>query len=209
MTDQPMVITISHLLGSGGAYLGEKLSSVLGIPFLDREILRKVAEQLNLAEGELENREEHLSSYWQTFSRVVQLSDPTRSISADRYIPSDRELFQLESDTIGRIAEKSSAIFIGRCGSYILRNHPRHFSVFVYAEITARIKRLRELFHLTESQAKDLIKTNDKEREAYVCSFSKQGWLDPRLYDLCINTTSVGLDKTVDIVLSGVRAKLF
>jgi len=102
---------------------------------------------------------------------------------ADRYDPTDKELFLLESGTTRPISEKISAIFIGRCGNTILHNHPRHFSVFVYAEILARVKRLRELFHLTESQARELIKTNDKEREAYVCSFSKQNWPDPRLYD--------------------------
>ena len=150
-----------------------------------------------------------MSSFWETFSRMVMLVDPTRSISADRYIPTDKELFELESNYIVRIAERSSAIFIGRCGNYVLRNHPRHFSVFIYADLPSRVGRLCELYGITADQARDLIKTNDKERDAYLCSFSKQAWLDPRVYDLCLNTTTLGMDKAVDIVLTGVRAKLY
>jgi len=65
MDMKPYSVTISHQLGSGGAYLGEKLAGRLGIPFLDRDILKEVAHQLDLAEAELENREERLSSFWQ------------------------------------------------------------------------------------------------------------------------------------------------
>jgi len=49
MDIKPYSVTISHQLGSGGAYLGEKLAGRLGIPFLDRDILEEVARQLNLA----------------------------------------------------------------------------------------------------------------------------------------------------------------
>ena len=51
MDSRPYSVTISHQLGSGGAYLGEKLAGRLGIPFLDRDILKEVAQQLNLAEA--------------------------------------------------------------------------------------------------------------------------------------------------------------
>ena len=207
MSDKRFVITISHQLGSGGAYLGQKLSDLLGIPFIDREILKKVAKQLNLAESELTNREERLSSFWQSFSRIAELIDPAKSLSADSYIPTDKELFQLESDTIGRIAANSSAIIIGRCGRYILRNHPCHLSVLVHAEKPSRIKRLCELYHLSNLEAEKLIEVNDRERNAYIQTFTRQDWLNARLYDICVNTSITGLDKTVDLVMVCVECK--
>ena len=208
MDIKPYSVTISHQLGSGGAYLGEKLSGRLGIPFLDRDILKEVAQDLNLAEAELANREERLSSFWQNFTRLAILTDPAYGLAAQRYIPSDSDLFQLECSTIQRIAEKSSAIFLGRCAYYVLRNHPRRISILVTAEQPARIKRLHELYKLSEAEALDLIKTNDKERANYIRTLAKQTWLDARHYDLCVNTSAVGWDCAVDLAEKCVRAKL-
>jgi len=200
-----LVITISHQLGSGGAYLGQKLSESLGVPFIDREVLKKVAEQLNLAEAALDGREERLSSFWQSYLRVAAFTDPAECLSPSDYLPSDRELFDLESDYILRIAEKSSAIFLGRCGRYILREHPGRISILVHAELSERIKRVQGLYCQDEAEAKKLIETNDRERTAYMRTFAHQDWLDARWYDLCLNTSRLGLDKSVDIALTAIK----
>ena len=208
MAIKPYSVTISHQLGSGGAYLGEKLAGRLCIPFLDRDILKEVARQLDLAEAEVAKREQRLSSFWQNFARVAILSDPALGMVVQPYIPSDSDVFQLECTTIQRIAEKSSAVFLGRCGYYVLRNHPRHASILVTAEQPARINRLRELYKLSEAKALDLIKTNDQERANYIRTLTKQNWLDARHYDLCVNTSAVGWDCAVDLAEKCARTKL-
>ena len=205
MGKKHLVITISHQLGSGGAYLGQKLSERLGLPFIDREVLKKVAEQLNLAETALAGREERLSTFWQSFMRIAVLTDPVECLSPDNYLPNDRELFKLESDYIGRIADKSSAIFLGRCGRYILRQHPGHISILVHANLPDRIKRIQQLYCSGEDEAKKLIETNDRERTAYIHAFTRQDWLDARWYDLCVNTSSLGLEKVVEIALALIK----
>jgi CMP/dCMP kinase len=208
MDTKPYVVTISHQLGSGGAYLGEKLASRLGIPFFDREILKAVAQQLDLAESDLANREERLSTFWQNYNRVAMLTDPAMTMTAQQYIPSDSELFELECETIQRIAEKKSAIFLGRCGRYVLRKNPRCVSILLMADQPARIKRLRELYNISETEAAELIKTNDQKREEYIRAFTKQNWLDARYYDLCVATSAVGWDCAVDLAEKCVRSKL-
>jgi len=205
MVNKNLVITISHQLGSGGAYLGQKLSEHLGLPFIDRDVLKKVAEQLNLAEAALDGREERLSTFWQSFMRIAAFTDPVDCLSLDGYLPSDRELFKLESDYIGRIADKNSAIFLGRCGRYILREHPGHFSILVHAHLPDRIKRIQQLYCLSENEARKLIETNDRERNAYIRAFTRQNWLDARWYDLCLNTSSLGLEKAVEICLASIK----
>jgi CMP/dCMP kinase len=201
------VVTLSHQLGSGAAAVGQKLAERLEIPCLDREILHRASQQLYLAETDLAGREQRLSSFWQSFARIVELTDPARSLSADKYVPTDRELFQLESDTIGRVAQQHSAIFIGRCGRYILRDYPCHLGVFLHAARPARVRRLAELYHLTPEQAEKLLEENDRERAAYIQTFTRQNWLDARLYDLCLDTSSLGLDQTVELIAAGVAAK--
>jgi CMP/dCMP kinase len=207
MTDQLGVITIGHQIGSGGAAIGQKLAERLAIPFLDREILKNVAARLNVAEADLAGREQRLRSFWQSFAWTAQCLDPARSFFADQYVPTDNELFQFESEYIACIAEKSAAIFLGRCGFYILRQHPRHFKLLVHAEPPARIRRLGEMYGWAPAEAEKMIDLNDRQRAAYVYNFTKQNWLDPRQYDLCVNTTTVGLDQTVELVLACLKDK--
>ena len=205
MDNKHLVITISHQLGSGGAYLGQKLSERLGIPFIDRDILKKVAEQLHLAEADLDGREERLSTFWQSFMRYAIYTDPVGCMSPENYSPTDRDLFQLESENIGRIADQGPAIFLGRCGAHILRDRPGRFSLFVHADLPDRIARIQQLYCLSAGEARKLIETNDRERAAYVRAFTRQDLLDARLYHLCLNTSRLGLDRAVELVLGSMK----
>jgi len=207
MDSRLMVITVGHQIGSGGAHIGRQLAKQLAIPFIDREILGTVAERLNVAEAELEAREQRLSSFWESFSWAAACLDPAKSLFADKYVPTDKELFQFESECIVRIAEKHSAIFLGRCGHYILRQHPCHIRLLVCADLPTRVKRLCELYRVSPAEAEKMIEVNDRERSAYIYSFTKQNWLEPRQYDLCVNTTTVGLDRSVELVLACVQDK--
>jgi cytidylate kinase len=206
--EETYVITISHQIGSGGAAIGQKLSERLGVPFLDREILRRVSQKLHVAEEELEGREEQLSSFWQSFGRIVELMDPAQNLMPAHYIPTDKELFDTEAETIRRIAQNRRAILIGRCCRYILRDHSHHFSLLVHANQEARVQRVCSLYHVSPQDAERMIEANDRERTAYIRALTKQDWLDARLYDLCLNTSSTGLDEALDIVHAAAITKL-
>lgn len=208
MNKQTMAVTISHQLGSGGAYIGEKLAARLGIPFLDREILQNVARQLYLMEEEVENREERLSTYWENFTRSMIWVDPVLSGEIPHIVPSDHELFKVECDTIREIAKKNSAVFLGRCGWDILKNHPNHISILLTANNTDRVQRLCALYRIKDQEALKLIKTNDRERDNYNKTFTKNNWLDARYYDLCMNTSVIGWDSAVDLAERCVMTKI-
>lgn len=197
--DNLYVVTISHLLGCGGAEIGKELSEALSIPFVDRQILKETADCLNVPEGEIEDREERLVSFWQAFSRVESLGDPLTAAGAE-YLPSDRELYTLESEYIVQIAKKSSCIILGRGGRYILRDFPRHLSVFVTADKPDRIKRVAALYGVSDGVAARLIEKNDRERSAYLKTFTHFEWLDVRNYDICLNTSSVGVKNAVKLI---------
>jgi CMP/dCMP kinase len=207
MNQANYVITISHQLGSGGAFLGQQLSKRLGIPFIDREIIKRVADQIHLAEAEVARREERLSSLWDSLVHMTSMFDPANALSSDRYVPTDQELFQIEADTILRIAEKGSAIFIGRCTRCILSTHPRHVSLLVHASLPARVDRLCNLYQLSAEEAKKLAETNDRERTAYIRSCAHEDCFDARLYDLCLDSSSLGLIPAADLAVACVQAK--
>lgn len=193
------VITISHQLGCGGAYVGKKLSEMIAIPFVDREILKKVADYLNVPEADIKHREERLLSFWESFSRLELFSNSIVMVPSD-YFPSDRELYNLETKFIEEIAAKTSAIILGRGGRYILRDFPHHLSVFVHADMKDRIERVSKLYNVSVNVAQKIIVKNDKERNSYIKSFTHLEWLDARTYDICINTSRIGLDNAVTMI---------
>lgn len=208
MKNPLFVITISHQLGSGGALLGQEIAERLGVPFFDREILKRVAHDLHLAESEIESREERLSTFWEKFLRSAMMADPSSVLMADHLEPSDEELFDQECDTLGKIAEKSSGVFLGRCGFYSLRDHPRRVHILVHADLNQRIERVKGLFHVDEKAALKLVQANDRTRAAYVHNFTHQNWLDASLYDLAMNTSSLGMEKALEFALACAAQKI-
>lgn len=52
-----------------------------------------------------------------------------------------------------------------------------------------------------------MIVDNDRERKDYIRTFTKQDWLDARLYDLCLNTSTTGIDLACEIAHTAIQAK--
>ncbi|MCE5263445.1 MAG: cytidylate kinase-like family protein [Deltaproteobacteria bacterium] len=196
----PLVITISRQLGSGGAYVGQQLAKKLNIFYADGEIIGQAAQQLSVLQEALESRDEKILSFWQSFLRSF-------AIATDVYVPSqvlpptDRELFNAESEIIERIAKERSAVIVGRCGSHILSDHPNHVSIFLHGDITFRKGRIQKLFNVSEEVAGKMIAQNDKERALYHQTFTGKEWTDARQYDISLDTGKIGVDETGELIL--------
>ena len=115
--------------------------------------------------------------------------------------PSDRELFKTESEVIGRIAKERSAVIIGRCSSYILREHPNHVSIFLHGDISFRKNRIQKLYTVSEEVAEKMIVQSDKERALYHHTVTGQEWADARRYDISIDTSKIDVEKSGELIL--------
>lgn len=200
------VVTVSHLFGSGGAYVGHKLSEALSVPFVDRQILKKVADFLCVPENSLEDREERKASFWQTFSRAELYNYPV-SISSYQYLPTDRELYDLETRFIREIVKESSCVILGRGGRFILQEHPRHLSVFISADKKDRAARTAEVNHIDEEAALKIVEKNDRERAGYLKMFTGRDVKDASAYDICVNTSAIGPDNAAALILESLKFK--
>ena len=201
-TTKKFSITISRQLGSGGAYIGQQLAKQLDIFYADREIIDRVARQYAILEEDVAQNDEKIFSFWESF---LQLN----AVSTDLYVPpkllspTDKELFQVEAEIIEHIVNERSAVIIGRCGSYILRDYPNNIKVFLYGDLESRITRIQNLYQVTEDAAESLIEHSDKDRARYcrIVTSKEWDWNDSRNYDLCFDTGKLGVDKCVDFIL--------
>ena len=159
MEDKKLIINVGRQFGSGGKLVALALGKKLGIPVYDQELISKAAEQSGFSK-ELFAKSDEKRNLLALSSFIV---DVGRFGSADNYV-SDNQLFVIQSNVIRSIADKGSAIFIGRCADYILRDRPC-LDVFISASDEVRIKRVAERMGITPAQAESLMQKKDRTRE--------------------------------------------
>lgn len=110
-------------------------------------------------------------------------------------------LFEVQADIIRKKAETENCVIVGRCADYVLREHPRHLSIFVRADYDDRVKFISDRDIISREKAKDIIEKTDNQRSEYHDFYSETNWGDSRAYDLCINSSILGIEKTAEFLL--------
>ena len=136
-----MVITIGREYGSGGKYIGERLSQELGMKLYDKEILNKVSETAGIDLNVLtEMDEKQEQSFWYTYAMDLYHTDESLTTLSD--LPSNELVFIEQSKVIEELANTENCIIIGRCSNVILKNNPNALNV---TATIAKILRFRLL----------------------------------------------------------------
>ena len=99
-------------------------------------------------------------------------------------------------------------MFVGRCADYILRDYPNTVSVFITADMPDRIKRVCEMLHITEKEAEKKCIEGDEKRSEYYNYYSAKTWGSAESYDLCINSSALGIEATIDVIENFISQKL-
>jgi hypothetical protein len=204
----PYVICLGRQLGSGGKEIGEKLAKALGIAFYDKELLRLASEESGLGKEFFEQADEHPSK-----SLIGGIFGTRFPFISDGISPlgnclSHDALFQAQSEVIRHLAEQQSCLFVGRCADYILREHPRCLTVFISAPQADRIARLKVLHGISDREAEALIEKADRQRSTYYNYYSYKTWGAAATYQLCIDSSVLGIDGTVEFIRSFVEQRL-
>lgn len=203
-----MVITIGREFGSGGKYIGEKLSEELGIKLYDKEILSKVADQIGIDLEVLESIDEKQEqSFWYTYAMGIYSSQ--ESIENLYEVPSNEKLFIEQAKIIEELAEKEDCIIIGRCSNVILKNKPNVLNIFVYAsDMNFKINRKMQYGDFKDIyEAEKMIETTDEERAKYYNHYTNKVWGNKDDFDLLIDTSKIGVDNTVKLIKDYINLK--
>ncbi len=200
-------ITIGREFGSGGKFIGEELAKRLNIKCYDNELITKVSKDFNLDIDLLESLDEkQKSSFWYGFATNYVFSK-----DRDNVLPISPEdsLFLKQCQTIENLYESESCIIVGRCADFILKNRPNVIKVFVYSsDMQFKIDRKVKYENCTEEEAKEKIKLIDKQRSDYYNHFTSQKWGDKENFDLCVDTSSLGVEEAINIIENYVKKYL-
>lgn len=197
-----VVITIARETGSGGHNITRKLSAAIGIPYYDRDLLRKASEVSGIHEGLFGAADERIG-----FREMISAAEKvyTGEIlppDSDDYI-STRNLFSFQAKIIKELAEEESCIILGRCANYLLQDRNDILRVFIHAPLEARRERIAE-YSLAWSEREILrhIRTEDKRRAAYYHYYTGEEWRDASAYDLCLDSERLGEEGCVERILN-------
>ena len=199
--NKKFVITIGRQLGSGGRAIGTRIAERLGIPMYDRQLLTMAAERSGLCPQCFEAADEkHARGMLSTLLGYLR-SPFAGDTGTDNDVLSNDALFKIQSDVIRGVAERESALFVGRCADYILRDHPRCLSIFVTADRADRIDRLCRAEGISPAEAEARMERIDHSRAAYYNYYSSRAWGAAETYGLCVNSSLLGVEATADCIL--------
>ena len=196
-----ILITIGRQFGSGGKAVAHILGGKLGIPVYDNELIDEAAKKSGFSKDLFEESDEKK----RPFSLSSIFSSNRYGHFSDNYI-NDADLFRIQSETIRSLAEKGSAIFVGRASDFVLRDKDS-IDVFLTSplEVRKRFVAVREGF--SEAEAEDLILKREKEREAYYNYITFGNWGVASNYDLCIDSSILGFEGTADLIIEFARKR--
>lgn len=109
-------------------------------------------------------------------------------------------MFKIQSEAIKDIASKGSAIFVGRCSNYILRDK-KCLDVFITAPVEDRVRRVCNRENVSAEEALAIVTRQDRSREAYYNFFTFGDWGESSDYDLCIDSSALGIDGTAEFII--------
>lgn len=201
------VINIGRQIGSGGREVGEVLARRLSVKLYDKELINLAAQESGLCPEIFEQADEK-----QSHNRLATLLGYLRvpffgGDGSTTDVLSSDALFRVQSDVIREVAARESALFVGRCADYILRDHPRAASVFITAADSDRVARICARMGCSEAEARQIMARGDARRADYYNYFSLRTWGAASSYDLCVDTSALGIEHTADLILRFVACK--
>ena len=199
------VITIGRQLGSGGKEIAEMLARELNIKLYDKTLLQEASREsgIDATVFEMADERESGSIFGSLFSIHGSISE---FMPGESYLDSNK-LFEIQSETIRNIAENESCIIVGRCAEFVLRDHPSKISIFVTADYPDRVARIMHNRALEQEAAADFIEKGDKKRRSYHDYYATTNWGEARCYDICVNSSRLGLDGTVAFLKQFIKAR--
>lgn len=201
-----IVITIGRQLGSGGKKIAEKIGEKLQLPIYDKKLLEVAARESGLDTTVFEGADERESDSF--FNGVFSIHGSLSNFltGGGSCMESD-QLFQIQSEAIRDIAQRESCIIIGRCAEYVLRDHPNMISIFITADSKDRIQRIARQEMAGEEIAREIMERGDKKRRSYHDYYATARWGEAATYDLCVNSSLLGIDGTADYICNFIRAR--
>ncbi len=196
------VITIGREFGSGGRAVAKLLAEKLGVKCYDEELVEMASSSSGLHPEMVASLDEKaLSPFSFAGGGQFYLS------SHGAHNVQIQAAFS-QFNAIKELAKNENCVIVGRVADYVLKDNPNTISIFVSADLDYRIQRIMEYEGVSEKKAEKIIIKNDRNRAKYYNFFSNKKWGEAKTYDLCVKTSLLGIEKSVDFIFDFINLTL-
>lgn len=187
--NKQVIIYISREYGSGGHEIAAEIAKDLDLKLYDRSMLDEIANSMNVKVELLEKFDEKPRNFMMT-RRIGKHTNSMEEILAD-----------IQMDFIKKKADEGeSFVIVGRCAETALKDYDGLISIFISGNKKCKRKRVMDKFKLNESEATAKMVRHDKLRKQYHNRHSDHKWGDSRHYNICINSSGLGIEGTAKLL---------
>ncbi len=183
------LVTVSIDPGSGGSLVARQVADRLDFDFFNREIIKEIAESVQIKPDVIENIEKE---------RLSGVEDLIASCLRDTYLWPGMYLEHLEK-VLYALGEHGRTVVVGRGGNFILSSEKR-FSIRVTAPMEARVENIAKAFGVPAAKAKSRIKGRQENRAAFIKKTFHKDVRNPLHYDMVLNTGFMSIGDCTDMI---------
>lgn len=202
MENKHIIINVGRQLGSGGHDIARMLALDFNAKYYDKEILNLAAKESGFSPKIFEQNDEKKGFIRGLFS----MATPHVNSSYDSGF-SQENLFKFQSDAIRKAAQEGSCVFVGRCADYVLRDFENVVNIFITASMHDRVEQILNKQKVTPQEAKRIIQQAEGQRSSYYNYYTGKKWGHAESYDLCVNTSILGMVETEKMIAEFIRKR--
>jgi cytidylate kinase len=229
---QMPVVTMSGNIASGAREVGRGAACILGVDFVDQQLLVQAAQRCGVPVDAVVERDERCTGFRDRLASLLRsflersaatgtdpltgsvglealLSRTYADLAAEKEEPHIDDALYMKTMTaiIRELGERREIVILGRGSQMILAEHPSALHVLCLAPRELRITRLAEREGITPDEAEHRVSDSDRGRASFHRKFWKVDVDDPAIYDLLIDTKKLSYDTAAEIVVTAARAK--
>lgn len=202
------VICISRQFGAGGRTLGVSLAKRLGYRFADHELMEKVSKELGISDEwfAVTEREGHGEDSLVSTGTVAKILGRIRGGDQDSSGMAAKVRESL-CRLIPETAAQGQVVFVGRGSQFYCKDAKDLIRILLVAPVSWREDFLVQHHRLSADEARITIKDWDKNRAAFLRKVTDRDPDDPSLYDLCLNTSLISMDRAESLICELVQMR--
>ncbi|MHB1225221.1 MAG: cytidylate kinase-like family protein [Gemmatimonadaceae bacterium] len=203
------IITVSRQFGSGGSVLAARVAEALGWPLLDNSFVDAVARGAGVSPADVAAREERVPSLTERLLNALALGSPEAMPTLlETTLPlSEARLLAVTCEVIEQAAAHGPVVIVGRGAQAVLAQRGDAMHVYCCAPHEALVARVAERMRVDHAEAQRMVDDTNHQRAQYVRTHFGRDWSAPENYDLCVNTSALGITAAGDLVIAAARQR--
>lgn len=192
-----LIISVSREYATAGHVIAEKLAERFGLQYYDNNLLHQIAEMKSVDAEGLKKYDEIPRN--RIFSRNVRGYNNSL----------EENIAHMQFKWLKQKAQSGeSFVIVGRCSESVLKEFDSLISIFILGDHEWKVQRIMEEDKLSRDKAEALLEKKNKERKAYHNYYCVSKWGDSRNYDISINSSKLGIERTTDILEAFIRERI-